>query len=102
MQGKPVAAADVLFCPDKDRPSNATTDQAGRFIVRTWGDGDGGVAGMHVVCVTKTEQTGARSSSPYAETRNMLPGRYASPLTSPLRAEVVPGQKNHFHFELEP
>ena len=102
LDGKPVAGAGVLFCPEGGRPASAVTDEQGRFQLRTWRDADGTLAGTHVVCVTKTVPTAAESDNPYAETKNILPSRYASPVTSPLRADVSPTGDNVFRFELEP
>lgn len=102
LDGKPVAGAGVLFCPESGRPASAVTDAQGRFRLRTWSDADGTLAGTHVVCVTKTVPTTAESDNPYPETNNILPSRYASPVTSPLRADVDPAGDNVFRFELEP
>lgn len=102
LDGKPVAGAGVLFCPEGGRPAAAVTDDQGRFRLRTWRDADGTLAGTHVVCVTKTVPTAAESDNPYPESKNILPSRYASPLTSPLRADVSPANNNFFHFVLEP
>jgi hypothetical protein len=101
-EGQPVAGAGVLFCPDGGRPAGAITDDAGRFQLRTWQDADGAIAGMHFVCVTKTVPAATKTESDYQETKNVLPSRYASPVTSPLRADVRPGGDNHFQFDLEP
>lgn len=103
LHGKPVTGAGVLFCPEGGRPAGAVTDDAGCFQLRTWRDADGTVAGTSVVCVTKEERIGdTKSSDPYGEFKSVLPARYASPVTSPLRAEVVAGKGNTFRFDLEP
>jgi hypothetical protein len=60
----------------------------------SWHAADGTLAGTHVVCVTKTVPTSAESDNPYPETKNILPARYSSPVTSPLRADVSPAGKN--------
>ena len=105
-EGLPAQGAGVLFCRDGARPAAAVTDDAGTFVLRTWQDGDGAAAGEHVVCVSKfvpiEGKDAGKDASAYADSRNALPNRYASPLTSPLRAEVSPDGKNHFRFDLEP
>ena len=97
-----LAGAGVLFCQEGGRPASAVTDKEGRFRLRTWSEADGTLAGTHVVCATKTVPTTAESDNPYTETRNILPSRYASPVTSPLRADVDPAGDNVFRFEFEP
>lgn len=101
-EGRPVAGAGVLFCRDGARPAGAVTDEAGMFVLRTWQPGDGAATGEHVVCVNKFDPVGGPDASPYGEAKNALPARYASPLTSPLRAAVSPAGKNRFRFDLEP
>lgn len=100
-EGRPVEGAGVLFCRDGARPAGAVTDKAGMFVLRTWQARDGAAAGEHVVCVNKFEPGGSAEASPYGEVKNALPARYASPLTSPLRAEITPTGQNQFRFDLE-
>lgn len=72
-----------------------------RFHLRTWHDGDWTLAGMHVVCVTTTVTVATKTESDYPETKNVPAPRYASPVTSPLRADGRPDGGNHFNFDLE-
>lgn len=101
-QGQPVAAAYVTFFPRSGRPAMAFTDVSGCFRMRTWNEGDGAVVGEHVVCVTK-QQTGSTKpeESGYAFAKNVLPERYATVATSPLRVVVKTASPNEFMFELE-
>jgi hypothetical protein len=95
--------SELVVTPRHSRATSAAvTDDQGRFRLRTWRDADGTLAGTHVVCVTKTVPTAAESDNPYPESKNILPARYASPLTSPLRVDVSPAGNNVFRFELEP
>ena len=55
-----------------------------------------------MVCISKFVPIEGKDASAYADSRNALPNRYASPLTSPLRANVSPDGENHFRFDLEP
>ena len=52
--------------------------------------------------MTKTVPTATKTESAYPETKNVLPNRYASPVTSPLRAEVMADEYNHVRFDLAP
>lgn len=109
LEGKPFAAADVTFVPKNGRPALAQTNAQGRFTLRTWTDGDGAVAGEHVVCIVKHDESPPKppkpnaAADPYAQAMrpNVAPADYASPLTSPLRATVVPGSQNRFDFDLK-
>lgn len=107
LDGKPLAAAIVTFVPQNGRLALAQTDAQGRFTLRTWAEGDGAVAGEHVVCIAKyvesprpPEKAGA-TADPYADRQNVAPAAYASPVTSPLRATIVPGTENHFQFTVD-
>lgn len=108
LDGKPLAAADVTFVPQNGRPALAQTDAQGRFTLRTWAEGDGAVAGEHVVCIAKHDESSpplnkpGAAADPYAAAYrpNVAPPAYASPVTSPLRATIVPDAENHFRFEL--
>lgn len=100
LAGKPVEAAFVTFLPKGGRPAAGYTDAAGRFTIRTWSEADGTIAGEHVVCVAK-QVPDAKVGSSYLGVRNVLPSRYASPATSPLRATVTPEGTNEFRFDLE-
>ena len=108
LAGKPFAKADVTFVPQGGRPALAQTDAQGRFTLRTWTAGDGAVAGEHVVCIVKHDESRppptkpGSAADPYAEAMrpNVAPAQYASPVTSPLRATVVPGKDNRFEFDL--
>ena len=53
--GKAVAKATVSFYPvdpkDRDTPAHGTTDDAGRFQMHTYREGDGVPAGEHIVVI---------------------------------------------------
>ena len=58
-EGKPVRGAQVYFSPkttgksaEVGKPGFSWTDEAGRFVLSTYGDGDGAVVGQHIVRVT--------------------------------------------------
>jgi hypothetical protein len=101
-QGQPVAGATVMFIPKNTRPANGMTDAQGRFTLLSFQPEDGAVAGEHVVCVTKFEQDSkepAHAMNP--KMRSVLPQKYASPLSSPLRVTVTKEGQNDFRLELK-
>jgi hypothetical protein len=100
-RGKPVNEATVLFMSTKTRPADGTTDAQGRFEMKTFVSEDGAKADEQVVCVTKTvPDPRVAKDSPYAKRMSILPGRYATPVQSPLKASVTLAGPNEFHFEL--
>ncbi|PQO37362.1 carboxypeptidase regulatory-like domain-containing protein [Bremerella cremea] len=50
--GKPVAAATVVFNPSEGRPSSGTTDEKGTFHLQFTEDYDGAVLGTHNVTIS--------------------------------------------------
>lgn len=100
-QGQPVEGAHVVFYTQGTRPAMGTTNAEGRFSLLTWKPGDGALQGEAVVCITKEEAIHRKPDDPYAvATKSLLPEKYRVPANSPLRAEVKPGEKNEFTFEL--
>ncbi|MBL8816692.1 MAG: hypothetical protein JNL58_11730 [Planctomyces sp.] len=62
-EGSPVQGAMVYFSPkstgksaEVGKPGFAITDEAGRFVLSTYGTGDGAVVGPHVVRVTTSKE----------------------------------------------
>lgn len=58
-EGQPVRGAQVYFSPkatgksaEVGKPGFSWTDEAGRFVLSTYGDGDGAVVGPHIIRVT--------------------------------------------------
>lgn len=100
--GNPVEAATVTFLPAGGRPAYGVTDASGRFTIRTWTEADGAIEGEHVVCVTKqVPDPQAKPGDAFMGVKNLLPDRYATAATSPLRATVKRGGANEFRFDLE-
>jgi len=104
MDGKPLAGVDVVFLPEKGRPSVGSTNAAGHYdlwyIHRTMG----AKVGPHKVFVRPTEmpseEAAANGSSRGAP--GALPPKIPAKYTkrSTLAAEVKPG-RNTFDFALE-
>lgn len=101
-QGKPVEDAGVVFMPNTGRPASGRTDAQGRFILRTYKANDGAIVGENIVSVSKTApDPNDNSNDPLLRrTISLLPTRYASLTTSPLRAPVSASGPNDFTFDL--
>jgi hypothetical protein len=101
-QGKPVEGAGVMFMPSSGRPASSMTDAQGRFTLRTFKDGDGAVEGENVVCISKMvpAQGDATKDPMFRKMISLLPQRYATPVTSPLKVNVRAQGPNEFNLEL--
>jgi hypothetical protein len=92
-EGKPVRGAQVYFAPkmtgktaEVGKPGFSWTDEAGRFVLSTYGDGDGAVVGPHIVRVT---------------TGNEFPCDYVGEETQDLmEVEIQAEGKNEFEIKL--
>jgi hypothetical protein len=118
-EGGPVAGAQVTFmAPSAARAAYAVTDDAGVFVLSTFGKADGAAPGTHVVTIAKTQPTGSdapmaveQADAAYTAAmakaarrqgdRSEIPARYADPSQSGLTAEVKRGTENRFVFALE-
>ena len=91
-----------MFMPNSGRPASSLTDAEGRFTLRTYKDGDGAVAGENVVCISKMMPAPSdRTKDPmYKKMISLLPARYATPVTSPLKVTVTTAGPNDFRFDL--
>lgn len=103
-QGQPVPDANVLFQPEGGPPATGQTDSQGHFSLNTGGR-PGVPAGTSQVAVTayedvRTVEPGEADPEGYSEVRSLIPEKYANMVSSPLTAEVVRGETNHFDFEL--
>lgn len=118
-EGVPVAGAQVTFmAPSAARAAYAVTDDAGVFVLSTFGTSDGAAPGTHVVTIARPQPAGsdapmaveqadaaytaamAKASRRQGE-RSELPARYADPSQSGLTADVKRGTENRFVFALE-
>lgn len=100
-RGKPVDDANVLFISAKTRPAEGKTDAQGRFEMKTFLADDGATADEQIVCVTKSiSDPRPKKNLPYERRVSVLPGRYGTPVQSPLKAAVTIAGPNEFHFEL--
>jgi hypothetical protein len=111
--GRPVTQGTVTFVPENDTIGRAATGQLaedGSFTLTTQNPGDGALAGRyHVIVISQdVDRSKIRTVGPgvpyfdrkhKAVARELLPRRYSSPTTSPLREEIKP-QRNRFQFDL--
>lgn len=90
-QGKPLPDAEVHLFPKTDinlAAHNATTDENGKFVIRT--DGRGGrpvEPGTYVAVITKYV---SKASDPMSGT-NIVPQQYTDRTKSPLVVEIKTG-----------
>lgn len=101
MDGQPLPGVDVVFVPDKGRPSEATTDKSGRYDLSYIGSTKGAKLGPHKVLIRPAEispgDVPADGSKPAAP-RPVVPAKYNK--RSELTAEVKAGG-NTIDFALE-
>jgi hypothetical protein len=106
LNGEPLEGATVGFQPmdieGYERPSQATTDSTGSFVVGTFGSGDGIPEGSYRVTVKKTEIVGKlpddfNPEEPNSEDakpvkmRSIVPMMYGEPEESELTVTVTAG-----------
>jgi hypothetical protein len=102
-QGKPAEGASVFFLPIDKATSLAgegvphgVVGADGSFRLGTFAVDDGAPAGDYAVTVIWETQPASRDD----EAVNLLPPRYANPVTSGLRARVVEGDTQLDAFRL--
>lgn len=101
MNGQPLPGVDVVFAPDKGRPSVATTDQVGRYDLSYINTTKGAKVGPHKVFIrpaeTSPDEVSGDGLKPAAP-RPAVPAKYNK--KSELTAEVKAGS-NTIDFALE-
>lgn len=97
MDGKPLPNAQVVFSPEKGRPSMAITDESGKYALTYIRDVKGAVPGKHTVRITAVRvSTSDREGA--APVKEPIPAKYNANTT--LTAQVEPGE-NTVDFALE-
>lgn len=103
VDGKPEVGVVVSF---ESKVHNLTavgiSDGNGRFLLKTFREGDGAVAGDHAVALSKqvvVAPAGAGPETPMSQVM-VLPSKYASPATSGLTTTVVEKGHNEITFEV--
>ena len=108
LKGEPLEGAMVVFLsPDGKHSAHGRTDDDGKFVLMTFRERDGAVAGTHQVTVTKTEYIEKRTAydtpgepSVARIPKQLLPAKLSKPETSGLSAEVTPQGPNFVELEL--
>ncbi len=91
-KGKPLTKGTIKFEPDGyGRPARGQLQADGSFVLTTAKDGDGVVPGEHRVTITSLEKGLSKDRSL---------NKYASPNTTPWRAEVD-REHTEFTFDLK-
>lgn len=115
-KGNPVAGAIVAFTPvATGTAASGVTDESGVYQLTTRSSGDGAVLGKYRVTIMKYDdqkkvvaeqpptaysENLAEMAKPSALPKNLLPAKYANPVTSKIEAEVVKGA-NKFDFKVD-
>jgi hypothetical protein len=106
-QGKPLQYYQVMLLPLGQRPAAGITDESGRFVLGTNGEGDGAVAGNHQVAVTyvgppnTNPEAGMNDFSPPPPPKIKIPVKYRDVKTSGLRVEVPEGGTDDLKIDLK-
>ena len=107
--GKPVPEGRVLFWPEEGRPAMGKIEPDGTYKLTTFAEGDGATPGVHKVTIKATkvhfpgggaaaaEAQGASSGQPVVQW--LVPQKYERAETTPLTADVQPGE-NTIDFNL--
>lgn len=103
----PVEHAIILY-QSGDQTAHGLTDAQGKFVLTTFNEGDGAIAGTHKISIRKTvyEEKPTKFNSDEEKSvakfaKELLPVKYLSAETSGLTAEVTSGGKNTQTFELQ-
>lgn len=107
LKGEPVDGAIVIFhSTSKQVSAQGLTDADGRYRLTTYEDGDGAVAGEHIVTVRKTEYVKkptkyhTEEEPSYASfPEELLPKEAATRDTSTLRVTVAEGGAADVNFD---
>ena len=105
-----------FYNEESARPATGRTDAQGSFYLTSFDDNDGALPGQHVVVVTKTDsedEAGTDVSLSMDEAlvaprpkkskiKQLLPTRYGTPDTSPLRVKVSADKTNEPTISLSP
>ncbi len=107
----------IAFLPidqQKGKAAGGTIESDGKFMMSTYGDGDGSMAGKFRVVITQSvwdeqENTGDSDSTPNGQINQpvkkvddeqIIPAIYSHPQNSPLTIEVGPDSPSEITFEL--
>jgi hypothetical protein len=104
-KGNPVPGVNVTFTMvGASRAGTGTTDDNGEFAVSTYDTNDGALVGTHQVTVSQNTAKPnappmspldlAKSGPPPAPKGGVIPSKYASLSTTPLKNTIEPGENS--------
>lgn len=101
LDGEPLKNANVIFQPEKGRPSTGTTDEDGHYELQYTQDKQGAVVGKHTVKITTFREADpdAEDASKKAGAPERIPAKYN--VNSELTADVAAGSNDPKDFELK-
>ena len=97
-QGKPIEKGGIQFQPEKGRPASGIIE-GGKFTLTTYKDGDGAVAGKHLVGVAVTEEVKDKDGD--TTVKYLIPQKFANPASSRITVDVPPGGKTDIAIDVK-
>jgi hypothetical protein len=99
-KGKTVPQGSIMFQP-KDGPAATANIENGRYVLKTYKNGDGAILGSHLVTVISLEdQSGRLPEERAALPPPIVPLKYNFPDKSGLTAQVE-DKRNTINFDLK-
>lgn len=100
LDSQPIPDAEVIFRPEDGRPSAATTDSEGHYVLYYLPDRAGALPGKHRVVISTYVEADLDSPNPIIQEgrAEAIPECYNTSTT--LTAELVPGQSDTLDFAL--
>lgn len=100
LDSQPVPDAEVIFQPEDGRPSSATTDSSGRYVLHYLPERAGALPGTHRVVISTYVEADPDSPNPIIQEgrAEAIPECYNSNTT--LTAELKPGKSDTLDFAL--
>lgn len=85
-KGQPLSRGSIRFAPEDDgREAHGDIQPDGTFVMSTFKEGDGAIAGIHRVAVKGTGKGG----------KEAVPQKYRSPTSSKVEVEVTEGEAEY-------
>ena len=100
MDGKPLANATVVFIPENGRPSGASTDADGKYVLNFSQGRRGAIPGKNMVRVmTIRDPTPGEDGKSIPGSKETVPAKYNT--ATELTFDVAPGKRNVADFDLK-
>ena len=105
LDGKPLEGVSIAFVPTSGRPASGITNATGQFTLSTFGNRDGAVLGSHKVVLAEPPDDaqpmpGEPGWEKWKNRKARFAKKYSDPELSGFSAEVEPGKKNVFTFDM--